>query len=751
MVKVREDFPLDEHGKVDIPRWLDQIDALAPLSDRAAMLEATELARQIDERVEHAGEQWSPGASLFLTGLEMVNILADLHLDTEALIAAVLYRAVREGHLPLATVERRFGEGVAHLIEGVRRMAAISSLRYGATRPLGDHDEHHVDNIRRMLVGMIDDVRIALIKLAERTCAIRDVKDAPPERRLKVAREVFDIYAPLAHRLGIGHLKWELEDLSFRYLNPEAYKQIARQLDEKRLDRQRYIENAIATLREKLAEQGIQAEITGRAKHIYSIWRKMQRKGVDFSQIYDVRALRVLVNTVGECYTALGVVHGLWRYIPQEFDDYIANPKENGYQSLHTAVIGPEGKVLEVQIRTHAMHEEAELGVCAHWLYKGTDTQRKSEAYEAKIAWLRQVLEEEAGEEPRSEELLEQIRETVQPDRVYVFTPEGEVLDLPVGATPLDFAYKVHTDVGHACRGAKVNGRIVPLTYRLRTGDQVEIITGSEPRPSRDWLNPDLGYVTTPRARAKVAHWFRLQDRASNIREGRDVLQDALRRMSLEQADLAKVLPVLNYKTLDDLYAAVGAGDVKPMHVVRQLQKLVEPEASDQMALRLQQQSRRDGQDTVTISGVGNLLTHIAQCCQPVPGDPIIGYITQGRGVSIHRQDCINALQLQSQQPDRMIQVEWGSEKALYPVDLQIDAYDRSGLLRDVTTLLANEKSNVTELTTHTSRTDNSARIRLTVEVSSIEQVGRLIEKIRQLPNIADVRRVREPRGDGHA
>ncbi|RMF17151.1 MAG: GTP diphosphokinase [Gammaproteobacteria bacterium] len=744
MVKVREDFPLTEQGEVDIARWLDQVDQLSPLTDRKAMQEATELARQIDERVAHDGTQWMPGASLFLTGLEMVNILAELHLDTEALIAAVLYRAVRENHLPLATVERRFGNGVAHLIEGVRRMAAISSLRYGAPRPLGDHDDEHVDNIRRMLVGMIDDVRIALIKLAERTCAIRDVKDADPERRLKVAREVFDIYAPLAHRLGIGHLKWELEDLSFRYINPDAYKQIANELDEKRLDRQRYIENAIQTLTNRLKEQGIEAEITGRAKHIYSIWRKMKRKGVDFSKIYDVRALRVLVDTVAECYTALGVVHSIWRYIPQEFDDYIANPKPNGYQSLHTAVIGPEGKVLEVQIRTHAMHEEAELGVCAHWLYKGTDTQTKSQAYEAKLAWLRQVLEEDATDEPRSEELLEQIRETVQPDRIYVFTPDGEVLDLPAEATPLDFAYKVHTDVGHACRGARVNGRIVPLTYKLKTGDQVEIITGNEPRPSRDWLNPDLGYITSPRARAKIVHWFRLQDREANIQEGREILREAFRRMSVDASRLDAVLPDLGYKTVEDVYAAVGTGDLKPMHVARLVQKQTEPE-DEQLSLQLHERTRPPAQDSVVIHGVGNLLTNMAQCCKPVPGDPIVGYITQGRGVSIHRQDCINALQLQAREPDRIIEVEWGQgTRDQYPIDLLVEAYDRAGLLRDVTTLLANERVNVTDLVTHTSRTDNTARIRLTVEVNSLEQVGRLIERIRQLPNVADVRRIRQ-------
>jgi len=382
-----------------------------------------------------------------------------------------------------------------------------------------------------MLVAMVDDVRVALIKLAERTCAIRAVKTADDEKRNRVAREVFDIYAPLAHRLGIGHIKWELEDLSFRYLEPDQYKQIATLLHERRLDRERFISDVMGQLRSELQATGVDADISGRAKHIYSIWRKMQRKGLAFSQIYDVRAVRVLVPEMRDCYTALGIVHTLWRHIPKEFDDYIANPKENGYRSLHTAVIGPEGKVLEVQIRTHAMHEEAELGVCAHWRYKGTDVKAGSNQYEEKISWLRQVLEwhEELGDIGG---LAEQLRVDIEPDRVYIFTPDGHAIDLPKGATPLDFAYRVHTEIGHNCRGAKINGRIVPLNYSLQTGEQVEIITSKHGTPSRDWLNPNLGYITTSRARAKIVHWFKLQARDQNVAAGKTLLERELRAIT---------------------------------------------------------------------------------------------------------------------------------------------------------------------------------------------------------------------------
>ncbi len=480
MVKVREDHPLLHDGSLDVTSWLESIQQQHDVKDPETLGRALALAKQLSDEAIANRTYWSIDSVQM--GIEMTQILLDLRLDTASLVAAMLYRAVREGRVSLQKVEREFGAEVAKLIEGVLRMAAISAIQNSTDEVVLGQRQAQVDNLRKMLVSMIDDVRVALIKLAERTSAIRAVKDGPEDKRRSVAEEVFNVYAPLAHRLGIGHLKWELEDLAFRYLQPEQYKKIARLLDEKRLARQDYIENVVDTLRQEILNFGIRCDVYGRAKHIYSIWRKMNRKNLDFSQIYDIRAVRILVPELRDCYAALGIVHSLWRHIPNEFDDYIANPKENGYRSLHTAVFGPEGKVLEVQIRTHAMHEDAELGVCAHWLYKGTDTKAKDQGYEQKIAWLRQVLEwhEELDDLP---ELVGELRADINPDRIYVFTPEGHVVDLPPKATPIDFAYRVHTEVGNKCRGAKVNGRIVPLTYLLKNGEQVEILTNAKAHP----------------------------------------------------------------------------------------------------------------------------------------------------------------------------------------------------------------------------------------------------------------------------
>ncbi|MFO7704947.1 MAG: GTP diphosphokinase [Halopseudomonas sp.] len=745
MVQVRALHPTNGDGSVNIDAWIARMQQRVPLTSPAVLQEACEWALELEQAAIAAENIWSDGASSYLTGLEMAEILAELKLDQDSLVAAVVYRAVRERKTDLTEVERRFGATVAGLVDGVQRMAAIS-VSQNPGKASAFCAQTQVENLRKMLVTMVDDVRVALIKLAERTCAIRAVKDAPEAKRYRVAREVFDIYAPLAHRLGIGHIKWELEDLSFRYLEPAQYKQIATLLDERRLDRQEYIDDVMTQLRQELEEAGIHAEITGRAKHIYSIWRKMRRKGIDFSQVYDVRAVRVLVPQVRDCYTALGIVHGLWRHIPNEFDDYIANPKENGYRSLHTAVVGPGGKVLEVQIRTQAMHEEAELGVCAHWRYKGTDaSSHASNAYEDKIAWLRQVLEwhEEMGDIGG---LADQLRVDFEPDRIYLFTPDGHVLDVPKGATPLDFAYRIHTEIGHSCRGAKVNGRIVPLNYILQTGEQVEIITGKHSSPSRDWLNPNLGYVNTSRARAKVQHWFKQQAREQNVQAGKLMLERELTRLALNGVDYAQLIEKLGIKGQDDLFAAVGSGDVRLMHVVNVAQQLVEPDNhSEQLELIVRKASKPARRGDVFIQGVGNLLTQLAGCCQPVPGDPIVGYITLGRGVTVHRADCATAMQLQDRDSDRLIEVSWGGEPIqTYPVEIYIKAYDRSGLLRDVSQMLANDKINVLEVSTRTNKDDNYAVMLLTVEVPNINMLGRLLARINQLPNVIEARRNRK-------
>ncbi|KJU81051.1 GTP diphosphokinase [Ectopseudomonas chengduensis] len=745
MVQVRAHQPVNDDGSINLEAWLEHVTRVDPALDRQALQEACEFARDLEQQANTTPHHWSEDASTFRAGLDIAEILADLKLDQDSLVAAIIYRGVREGKITLAAVHQRFGPVVAKLIEGVLRMAAISaSINPRESVVVGSQTQ--VENLRKMLVAMVDDVRVALIKLAERTCAIRAVKEADEEKRQRVAREVFDIYAPLAHRLGIGHIKWELEDLSFRYLEPEQYKQIAKLLHERRLDREQYINDAMAHLRQELEATGIKADISGRAKHIYSIWRKMQRKGLQFSQIYDVRAVRVLVPEVRDCYTTLGIVHTLWRHIPKEFDDYIANPKENGYRSLHTAVLGPEGKVLEVQIRTHAMHEEAELGVCAHWRYKGTDVKSGSNHYEEKISWLRQVIEwhEELGDIGG---LAEQLRVDIEPDRVYVFTPDGHAIDLPKGATPLDFAYRVHTEIGHNCRGAKINGRIVPLTYSLQTGEQVEIITSKHGTPSRDWLNPNLGYVTTSRARAKIVHWFKLQDRDQNVAAGKQLLERELARLALVGADFDKLAEKANLKTAEDLFAALGAGDVRLAHAVNLAQQLLEPERSnEQLELipRKAQGFKPGKRGDIQIQGVGNLLTQMAGCCQPLPGDPIVGYITLGRGVTIHRQDCPTALQQTAREPERMIQVSWGPVPVqTYPVEIVIKAYDRSGLLRDVTQVLLNEKLNVLAVNTRSNKEDNTASMSITVEIPGLDALGRLLARIGQLPNIIEARRHR--------
>ncbi len=755
MVKVREDQPLNPDGTVNIPNWLQRLQEDVTLHSPERVQSACEMARDAQRNARKEDNYWiAKGSRCFRTGLEMADILGELQMDEDSLIAAILYRAVREGHISIEQVEESFGETVAKLINGVTEMAAISQIQLPTEGIVfGQENKSQLENLRKMLVAMIDDVRVALIKLAERTCAIRDAKNAPRDKRLRVAREVFEIYAPLAHRLGIGYIKWELEDLSFRYLEEDQYKNIARLLSEKRLDRTEYIEKVIALLKEKLEAEGIRgAQVNGRAKHIYSIWRKMKRKNIDFSEVYDVRAVRILVPDVKDCYTALGIIHGLWHHIPHEFDDYIATPKENGYRSLHTAVVGPEGKVLEVQIRTISMHEEAELGVCAHWLYKGTDTKKTSDSYEEKIAWLRQVLEwhEEVGD---ANGLREELRNDVAPDRIYIFTPDGHVVDLPHDATPVDFAYRVHTEVGHRCRGAKVNGRIVPLTYHLKTGDQVEILTSENTRPSRDWLNPALGYALTSRTRAKIQSWFKLQDRDQNIAEGRQLLEKEFKQLGLSGLDLPKLAQAVNYNSEDDMYAALGAGDLRTGQVLSVAQHLFgETDDEEQLEKFLLHRRYPGGHkggatnaDDITIHGVGNLMTQIAKCCHPVPGDDIVGYITVGRGVSIHRQDCANALQLKTEDPHRMINVEWGERtQHMYSVDVRIRAWDRSGLLRDIMSVLANDKVNVLSVNTLTDKKENQANILITLEVDGIQVLGRILNRIEQLPNILDVQRFQE-------
>lgn len=745
MVQVREQRYLTVDGTVDVPAWLDQLDSYVSLDqpEQARLRSATELLHKASSAPGRDMADWAQESNCEWAGVETAQILAELRVGVDCLIAGLLYRAVREERLALESVQAEFGEEVATLLGSVLRMAAIADLRKQSDSVVLGQAEAQRDNIRKMLVAMVDDVRVALIKLAERTCAIRAVKK-DRERRQFVARDVFDVYAPLAHRLGIGHLKWELEDLSFRYLYNDSYKRIANLLDGKRLERDQFIARVSAQLSKVLSSADIDFELSGRAKHIYSIWRKMQRKGIGFSQVLDVRAVRILVSEVKDCYATLGLVHGLWRNIPNEFDDYIASPKENGYRSLHTAVIGPEGKILEVQIRTHAMHEEAELGVCAHWLYKGGEQSAangSASTYDEKINWLRQVLDwhEETGD---ALSVSQQLQFNVVQDRVYVFTPQGDVVNLASGATPLDFAYHVHTEVGHRCRGAKVNDQIVPLTHTLVTGDRVEILTAREGHPKRDWLQSGLGYLRTTRARAKVHAWFRSQAREDNVEAGRALLEREFRRLALTSVDYKRIAATVRLNKVEDMYAAVGAGDLSASQVLNAAESLIGDKPLPE--LRVTRGTGKRSPTSVQVQGVGNLLTNMAGCCKPVPGDTITGFITQGRGVSIHRADCRRLLQITEQHPERVIEVEWGSAPdERFEVDIAIEAYDRQGLLRDVTSMFANARINVLSIQTQTNEKAHAATMRLTVQVSDLGSLSKLLERLNRLKNVISARRLR--------
>ncbi|MFT7223946.1 MAG: GTP pyrophosphokinase [Cellvibrionaceae bacterium] len=745
MIQIREQFQTTETGEIDIHQWAERLLTTAhlPKTSLEPILQATSTAKMAKLRANSELDKDNKASRnrncSFLNGLRMADILADLHLDQEALIAAIIYSSVNEQKVTLEEIKDAYGEGVARLIEGVQCMPTMRTLHHDKEQVVfGKQSAEQVESIRRMLVAMVDDVRIAVIKLSERICAIRAAKDAGDDVRRNVAREVSDIYAPLAHRLGIGHIKWELEDLAFRYLKPQEYKNIARLLDDKRRNRQIYINKVVKTLNIQVKKSGIDAAIYGRAKNIYSIWRKMQKKGIEFSEVYDISAVRILVPKTRDCYEVLGIIHAMWRNIPNEFDDYIAAPKENGYRSLHTAVFGPENKTLEVQIRSQNMHEEAEFGVCSHWRYKGNESSQASESYEKKIEWLRNLLDWK--EELDVNLLDDNSSHGIEQDRIYLFTPEGHVVDLPLNATPLDFAYHIHTEIGHRCRGAKVNGRIVTLNYRLKTSDQVEVLTGNREIPSRDWLIESLGYLKTSRARAKVRQWFGAQAREENIADGRAVFDRELKRLGIHDLDFEKLVKRLKLKTLEELHAAIGSGDISIGRALKAVQRQIAP--PEKPTIHLVEPSTGVEEGDIFIEGVGNLVTTIANCCRPLPGDEISGYITLARGVSIHRKDCHNLLQLQNDEPERIMQVDWGNApKQRYSVDIVIKAYDRRGLLHDTTAVLDNAHINVNAIETLTDKGQHTVDMLMTIEIRDFTELSRVLARINQLPNIASAQR----------
>jgi GTP pyrophosphokinase len=716
--------------------WLDQVGAAYSPDERAAIGKALDVARSRYRALATAdGEPWIDRT------LGTAAIVAGLKLDADSVRAAVLLGMPHTAGFDPDDLAHQFGAEVAQMVVGATRMGAIRAAQMSAGKE--EHDLQ-AENLRKMLLGMVEDIRVVLVKLAERTQALRYLvgsESASLDAREHAARETLDLFGPLANRLGVWQLKWELEDLSLRALEPEVYQRIARLLDERRLDRQHYIEEVQRTLRRELAAAGIKAEVSGRAKHIYSIWNKMRRKDSGIESLYDIRAVRVLVDEVKDCYAALGIVHNLWTPIAREFDDYIAKPKPNDYRSLHTAVVGPEGKPLEVQIRTFEMHRQSEYGVAAHWRYKEGAAGRRDPGFEEKIAWLRQVLDwkdavADAGE------WLQQFKSSLFTDTIYVLTPQGKVIDLPRGATPVDFAYAVHTSLGHRCRGAKVDGAMVPLNYALSSGQRVEIVAvkgGPSVGPSRDWLNPDLRYVVSHRARSKVRQWFKAQVVEETIAHGREMVERELARAGLTSLKLDALAQEAGFAAIDEFFAAVGRAEINVraiQNAIRAVAKLEAPApAAPEAGVVTRESKSRGAGSGILIVGVDRLLTGLARCCKPAPPDPIVGFVTRGKGISIHRQSCLNVARMRERQPERLITADWGVPRdEVFPVDIVVDAMDRQGLLRDISEVFSREKINVTAVNTLTRNLQ--AHMAFTLEVRGLEELKRALALVRDVSGV---------------
>ncbi len=698
----------------DLDALMQRVLSYYPQADMTVLRDAYDFSARAH------GEQRRVSGEPYITHpLETAVIVAGLNLDLASVTAALLHDVPEDTTVTLDGVVKAFGPEVGKLVDGVTKLSRIT---------WDSIEEAQAENLRKMFLAMVDDIRVVLIKLSDRLHNMRTVDALPPERKRKMAQETMDIYAPLASRLGIWQFKWELEDLAFKALNPDKYSELANLLDTTRRSREQYIDQAMATLQQSLEEQGIDVQIMGRPKHIYSIYRKMGRKNSDFEQIHDLLAIRLIVETVRDCYAALGIVHSLWHPIAGEFDDYIAIPKENLYQSLHTGVIFADGLPLEVQIRTQEMHSVSEYGIAAHWRYK--EGSRRDVSFDNKIAWLRQLMEWRR-DIADAQKFVESLKTDIFRDQVYVFTPKGDIIDLPSGATPVDFAYRVHSDIGHRCRGAKVNGRLISLDTQLQNGDRVEILAAKSGGPSRDWLNPNLGYIKTHNARDKVRAWFKRSERDVNIVQGKEQLDHEIRRLSLEQTS-EDIAHVFKFERLEDFYAAIGCGDVD-VHAIAA--RLVPQEQERTMAKPVQPSSNTNG---IRVMGVGDLLTRLGTCCKPLPGDAIVGYITRGKGVTVHRKDCPNVQKVES---ERVVKVEWGqSDHQIYPVSIRIDAMNRDGLLRDVTTLVAEDHVDITEARAVV-HSDQTATITATLQVTGMEQVSRILGKIEGMRDVLEVRR----------
>ncbi len=754
MVAIRQ----THNASFDFAKWVEALELTSDYKD--AISKTNEFVLRCIRKAEVEEDFVNPDdlvARFNHISSEIVGILMSLNMDLPSLVVSIIYPAYESGFIKLDDIREAFGAKTATLLLAVKDMEAIRSLQ---TLTSSNATEEQVDRVRRMLLAMVKDVRAVVIKLAERIAVIRAAKDETPESRYLIAKEVSNIYAPLANRLGIGQLKWELEDLAFRFLHADTYKEIAADLGERRVDREKYIEDFVSSLQDLLKREGINSTVYGRPKHIYSIWKKMQKKHLKFNELYDVRAVRVLVNTIEECYATLGVIHSNFEHITKEFDDYIANPKPNGYQSIHTVVYGKGHKVVEIQIRTHSMHNSAELGVAAHWKYKEGNGQ--SQGVEERINWLRKLLSWR-DDLVKSGSLEEEFKNQVFEDRVYIFTPNGEVIDLPTGATPLDFAYHVHTMVGHCCIGAKVDGRIVPYTYKLKTGEQVEIITSKKPNPSRDWINSENGFLKTAKARNKVQSYFRKIDFDRNKELGASLVEKEIYKLGLDVSKeqinsiLKLKLSKFNLKTVDDIFANVGAGDIGVNIITGIISSTLEKDKTDDIDSNdliedlinkrqndeiLKKNKTRSG---IIVEGVGDIMTHMAKCCQPIPGDEIVGFVTQGRGISIHRSDCEKLRRIQELFPERVVDATWGNNVQLdngYTVTVRIVSEDYSGFLRDITTVIANEKINVLGIKSHVDESKNICLVDVDLLVLSIPVLNRTLAKLNDLSKVISAQRI---------
>lgn len=685
----------------------------------------------------HRGQKRASGEPYIQHCLAVAGILIELGVPVPAVAAGLLHDTVEDTKVTLEDIKREFGNEISSLVDGVTKLThlpRVSRSGKATKEKRATKGELATETLRKTFLAMGDDVRVVVIKLADRLHNMRTLSHLPPKKHKRIAEETLEIFAPLAHRLGIWQMKGQLEDLAFRYVHPDAYKEIAAHVAERRIDREKALQAISLRLKSILAKAGIQAEISGRPKHLYSIYRKMERKGVPFEMVYDVRGLRIITESESQCYLTLGVIHNEWKPVPGTFDDYIATPKDNFYQSLHTAVIYDDGGTLETQIRTPKMHKNAEYGIAAHWHYK--EGRVPDDAFEQRVLWLRRLMEWRQDVDDAAD-FVDAMKSEVFDDRVYVFTPKGDIIDLPTGSTPIDFAYHIHTDIGHRCRGSKTNGKLVSLSHKLQTGDSVEILTTKRGGPSRDWLNPSLEMVKSHRARSKIRQWFRRRNRKLNISHGRQLLERELRRLGIEGISYEKIARDLGYSRVEDLHVAIGCGDIHLGKIAAQVIK------EDIQALDLKKELEAEpspvlAADEVTILGVSGLLTQLGRCCNPAPGDPITGYITRGRGVTIHRQDCPNVLRIKDR--ERMVQVSWGRPRQTYPVSVRIQAYDRDGLMRDVSTLVTNEGIGMSSI--HLSTKNSLAIFDLVMLITDVEQLSRVLNRLEALPNVLEARRL---------